>query len=116
VLSSCCVAFAHGSNDVANSIGPFSAIYTTYRTHAVPSSKTTTPKWIFAMGGSLIVVGLITYGAQGIGQREFEGRPRTRASFSPRLCTPVAAVPCTLNPPLHLLCAPPLHTQATTSS
>jgi sodium-dependent phosphate transporter len=62
VLSSCCVAFAHGSNDVANSIGPFSAIYTTYRTHAVPSSKTTTPKWIFAMGGSLIVIGLCTYG------------------------------------------------------
>jgi sodium-dependent phosphate transporter len=62
VLSSCCVAFAHGSNDVANSIGPFSAIYTTYRTYAVPSSKTTTPKWIFAMGSSMIVVGLLTYG------------------------------------------------------
>jgi sodium-dependent phosphate transporter len=62
VLSSCCVAFAHGSNDVANSIGPFSAIFTTYQTHTVPSSKTPTPKWIFAMGSSLLVIGLLTYG------------------------------------------------------
>lgn len=62
VLSSCCVAFAHGSNDVANSIGPFSAIFTTYQTHKVPTSKTDTPKWIFAMGSSLLVIGLLTYG------------------------------------------------------
>ncbi|KAG1670896.1 hypothetical protein FOA52_000398 [Chlamydomonas sp. UWO 241] len=62
VFSASCVAFAHGSNDVANSIGPFSAIYTVYQTSQVPSSSTETPKWIFAMGGSMIVFGLMTYG------------------------------------------------------
>jgi phosphate/sulfate permease len=30
VISACCVSFAHGSNDVANAIGPFSAIMTVY--------------------------------------------------------------------------------------
>jgi hypothetical protein len=30
VISACCVAFAHGANDVANAIGPFSAIMTVY--------------------------------------------------------------------------------------
>eukprot|EP00955_Chlamydomonas_euryale_P080615 363443-Chlamydomonas_euryale.AAC.6 len=62
VISACCVAFAHGANDVANAIGPFSAIYTVYRTYAVPGSSSTTPKWIFVMGGIFIVVGLATYG------------------------------------------------------
>lgn len=45
MLSACCVSFAHGSNDVANAIGPFSAILTTYQTYAVPGSKSTTPAW-----------------------------------------------------------------------
>eukprot|EP00955_Chlamydomonas_euryale_P076449 362664-Chlamydomonas_euryale.AAC.5 len=62
VISACCVAFAHGSNDVANSIGPFSAIYYTYQTWKVPGSSAETPKWIFVMGGLGIVVGLATYG------------------------------------------------------
>ena len=56
VFTACCVSFAHGSNDVANSIGPFSAIYTTYQTYAVPSGSTTTEKWIFVFGGVGIVV------------------------------------------------------------
>ena len=56
VFTACCVSFAHGSNDVANSIGPFSAIYTTYQTYAVPSGTTPTEKWIFVFGGVGIVV------------------------------------------------------------
>ncbi|KAG1660288.1 hypothetical protein FOA52_006755 [Chlamydomonas sp. UWO 241] len=62
VLSASCVAFAHGSNDVANSIGPFSAIYYVYENHKVPGSSADAPKWIFALGGGMIVVGLATYG------------------------------------------------------
>jgi phosphate/sulfate permease len=27
IFTACCVSFAHGANDVANSIGPFAAIY-----------------------------------------------------------------------------------------
>lgn len=45
VVSACCVSFAHGSNDVANAIGPFSAILAVYQTYAVPTSNTSTPAW-----------------------------------------------------------------------
>ncbi|KAG1673068.1 hypothetical protein FOA52_013137 [Chlamydomonas sp. UWO 241] len=62
VFSAACVSFAHGSNDVANAMGPFSAIYYTYQTWLVPGSSAATPKWIFAMGGAGIVIGLATYG------------------------------------------------------
>lgn len=62
VFTACCVAFAHGSNDVANAIGPFSGIYTTYRTYQVPTGSAETAKWIFVFGGVGIVVGLMTYG------------------------------------------------------
>ncbi|KAG1660832.1 hypothetical protein FOA52_008943 [Chlamydomonas sp. UWO 241] len=62
VLSASCVAFAHGSKDVANSIGPYSVIYYVFKNHKVPGSSAEAPKWIFALGGGMIVVGLATYG------------------------------------------------------
>ena len=62
VFTACCVAFAHGANDVANAIGPFSGIYTTFQTYAVPTGSAQTEKWIFAIGGVGIVLGLMTYG------------------------------------------------------
>jgi len=62
VISACCVSFAHGSNDVANAIGPFSAIMTVYGTRAVPTSQSTTQAWVFVLGGFGIVIGLMMYG------------------------------------------------------
>ncbi|KAG1680955.1 hypothetical protein FOA52_009914 [Chlamydomonas sp. UWO 241] len=62
VFSAACVAFAHGSNDVANAMGPFSAIFYTFHTWTVPGSAAVAPKWIFVMGGLGIVIGLATYG------------------------------------------------------
>mmetsp|Transcript_16390 Transcript_16390/g.28112 ORF Transcript_16390/g.28112 Transcript_16390/m.28112 type:complete len:615 (+) Transcript_16390:116-1960(+) len=61
VFSSCCVSFAHGANDVANSVGPFSAIWYVYHNRKV-TSLAPTPIWILAMGGAGIVLGLATYG------------------------------------------------------
>lgn len=61
VFSACCVSFAHGANDVANAIGPFAAIWAVYNTSTVTNSFPT-PKWILALGGSGIVIGLATYG------------------------------------------------------
>lgn len=61
VFSSCCVAFAHGANDVANAIGPYAAIWYVYNNFKV-SSSAPTPKWMLALGGAGIVVGLWTYG------------------------------------------------------
>jgi sodium-dependent phosphate transporter len=62
VFTACCVAFAHGANDVANAVGPFSGIYTTFQTYAVPTGSAQTEKWIFVIGGIGIVLGLMTYG------------------------------------------------------
>jgi len=62
VISACCVAFAHGANDVANAIGPFSAIMTVYGTRAVPGSNSNTQMWVYVLGGIGIVVGLMMYG------------------------------------------------------
>eukprot|EP00798_Chlamydomonas_sp_ICE-L_P004394 gene4394-14520_t len=62
VISACCVAFAHGSNDVANSVGPFSAIWFVYENWKIPGSSVSSPIWIFVFGGVGIVLGLIMYG------------------------------------------------------
>ena len=61
VLTACLVAFAHGSNDVANAIGPLSAAYQAV-SEGVVSAKATTPKWALALGGIGIVIGLATWG------------------------------------------------------
>jgi inorganic phosphate transporter, PiT family len=61
ILTACYVAFAHGSNDVANAVGPFAAIISIIQTGSV-LAKTEVPIWILAMGGLGIVIGLATYG------------------------------------------------------
>jgi sodium-dependent phosphate transporter len=54
-------SFAHGANDVSNTIAPLSAIIHLYQTGEV-SSKTTVQKWVLAYGGIAIVIGLLCYG------------------------------------------------------
>lgn len=61
VFTACAMAFAHGSNDVANAVGPLAAIYGVISTGTV-MAKTTMPSWILLLGGAGIVVGLATYG------------------------------------------------------
>lgn len=61
VFSSCSVAFAHGANDVANSIGPYAAIWYIHNNNILNSSVDI-PKWMLAIGGGGIVIGLWTYG------------------------------------------------------
>jgi sodium-dependent phosphate transporter len=62
VMTSCTQAFAHGSNDVANAIGPFAAIYYIWHTGLPTDKNTDTPVWMLAFGGAMIVIGLATYG------------------------------------------------------
>jgi len=61
VYTACAVAFAHGSNDVANAIGPLAAVVSTIKAGAVTSSAAV-PIWMLLLGGVGIVVGLSTYG------------------------------------------------------
>ena len=61
VMTACFVAFAHGSNDVANAIGPLAAVITVAQTGAI-ASKSALPTWVLMLGGGGIVIGLATYG------------------------------------------------------
>jgi len=62
VITACAMAFAHGSNDVANAIGPLSAIASTIENMGEITSKSTIAWWILPLGGIGIVVGLATMG------------------------------------------------------
>ncbi len=65
VITACFVAFAHGSNDVANSIGPLAAIVGMYEDMEFVgniSSKVPVPGWVLLLGAVGIVLGLASYG------------------------------------------------------
>jgi PiT family inorganic phosphate transporter len=61
VVTACGMAFAHGSNDVANAIGPLAAVISIAQTGVV-GAKSALPIWVLALGGGGIVIGLATYG------------------------------------------------------
>ena len=61
IVTACSMAFAHGSNDVANAIGPLAAVIGIAKTGLV-GAKSPIPIWVLALGGGGIVVGLATYG------------------------------------------------------
>jgi PiT family inorganic phosphate transporter len=61
IVTACSMAFAHGSNDVANAIGPLAAVISVADTGIV-GSHSPVPAWVLVLGGVGIVVGLATYG------------------------------------------------------
>jgi len=61
IFTACGMAFAHGSNDVANAIGPVAAIVSIVKTGAV-AQESALATWILLLGAVGIVLGLATYG------------------------------------------------------
>jgi len=61
VVTACSMAFAHGSNDVANAIGPVAAVVSVART-GIATQESAVPLWILVLGGCGIVFGLATFG------------------------------------------------------
>jgi PiT family inorganic phosphate transporter len=61
VVTACGMAFAHGSNDVANAIGPLAAVIGIATTGTI-AAKSALPIWVLMLGGVGIVVGLATFG------------------------------------------------------
>ena len=57
VITACSMAFAHGSNDVANAIGPLAAVYSIVESGGQIVSKSALPSWILLVGGGGIVFG-----------------------------------------------------------
>jgi PiT family inorganic phosphate transporter len=77
VMSASYEAFAHGSNDVANAVGPVAAVFSIIATHTV-DMKTTVPIWMLAIGGVGLVIGIATWGRrvmETIGKRITEITP-----------------------------------------
>ena len=61
VASAVLMSIAHGSNDVSNAVGPWSAAYATYQASAV-ETKSTTPRWALAVAGILLGAGFWFFG------------------------------------------------------
>jgi PiT family inorganic phosphate transporter len=61
VITAAAMAFAHGSNDVANAIGPVAAVISTAQ-QGIVANDSVVSVWILVLGGIGIVVGLGTYG------------------------------------------------------
>jgi inorganic phosphate transporter, PiT family len=62
MVTACAMAFAHGSNDVANAIGPLAAVISIVNSGGELAQKSPLPIWVLLLGGGGIVIGLVTYG------------------------------------------------------
>jgi len=62
IVTACTMAFAHGSNDVANAIGPLAAIVSVVESGGEIAKKSALPIWILFVGAAGIVAGLAVYG------------------------------------------------------
>ena len=61
IVTACAMAFAHGSNDVANAVGPVAAIVGIVASGSV-AAQSAVPPWVLLLGAVGIVLGLITFG------------------------------------------------------
>ncbi|PCI77698.1 MAG: phosphate permease [SAR86 cluster bacterium] len=62
IFTACSMAFAHGSNDVANAIGPLAAVVGVVQSGGVFAEQSGLPFWILILGGGGIVAGLAMWG------------------------------------------------------
>jgi len=62
IVTACAMAFAHGSNDVANAVGPVAAVVSIVHNDGAIGQKSILPIWVLLIGGAGIVIGLMMYG------------------------------------------------------
>lgn len=62
MFTAAAMAFAHGSNDVANAVGPLAAVIGIVQSGGEVAQTSAMPIWILFLGGIGIVIGLVTYG------------------------------------------------------
>ncbi|WML90228.1 anion permease [Thiothrix lacustris] len=92
VFTASAMAFAHGSNDVANAVGPMAAVIDVAHSGVI-AAKSSVPSWVLLVGAIGIVVGLGTYGykvIQTVGNKITELTP-TRG-FSAEIATAMTVV------------------------
>lgn len=62
IFTACAMAFAHGSNDVANAIGPLAAVISIVKHKGAIIIDSHIPLWIMGLGAFGIVLGIVMYG------------------------------------------------------
>lgn len=62
IITACTASFAHGANDIGNSVGPWAVIYGAWSTGSAAQAKASVPVWQLAVLSITISIGLITYG------------------------------------------------------
>lgn len=62
IFTACAMGFAHGSNDVANAIGPLAAIISVIQQGGNVSQAAPIPFWLICLGAVGVVTGLAMYG------------------------------------------------------
>lgn len=62
VLTACTASFAHGANDIGNSVGPWAVIYGAWKTGDAAAAKAEVQVWQLAVLALAISLGLVTYG------------------------------------------------------
>ncbi|KAK9777994.1 putative Sodium/phosphate symporter [Seiridium cardinale] len=62
IITACTASFAHGANDIGNSVGPWAVIYAAWSTGNAAAAKADVPVWQLAVLAVTISIGLITYG------------------------------------------------------
>lgn len=67
IITACSMAFAHGSNDVANAIGPVAAVVSIVDNGGVIEGKTIMVPWVLPLGAVGIAVGLAIMGHKVMG-------------------------------------------------
>lgn len=61
IFTACAMAFAHGSNDVANAVGPMAAVISAVNQDPI-EAKVHVASWVLLLGAAGIVLGVATYG------------------------------------------------------
>ncbi len=62
IFTACAMAFAHGSNDVANAVGPVATVVSIVNNDGMIGQKSSLPTWVLFLGATGIVIGLMMYG------------------------------------------------------
>jgi PiT family inorganic phosphate transporter len=88
IFTACAMAFAHGSNDVANGIGPLAAVLALVNSGGDVGQTSALPFWVLVLGGGGIVLGLATYGYRVM---QTIGRKITKLTPSSGFCATMAA-------------------------
>lgn len=87
ICAAALLSFAHGSNDVANAVGPLAAIVSAVTEGGV-SAKVTLPLWVLAIGAIGISVGLLLFGPKII---EIVGEKITKLDRVRAFCVALSA-------------------------